>query len=219
MDLDTEIDCVGSLDDYAGKLCENYMRIDTTMLAGNSDLRQLDLQQTQLQKTRDVAKAAYYPSLNLSFAYQWSAMSDDYKFKDYKWNPYSTVGLTLTIPIFSGGSRYSTLKQTNVQINQLQLTRLNTERNLMVGIRQYVDQMRTSIQQYQSSEKSVAQARKGYDIAVKRYDTGAGTLLEVNDSQLALTQSQLNSSQAIYTFLVAQAQLDETLGTEYTTEK
>ncbi len=219
MDLDTEIDCVGSLDDYADKLCENYMRIDTTMLAGNSDLRQLDLQQTQLQKTRDVAKAAYYPSLNLSFAYQWSAMSDDYKFKDYKWNPYSTVGLTLTIPIFSGGSRYSTLKQTNVQINQLQLTRLNTERNLMVGIRQYVDQMRTSIQQYQSSEKSVAQARKGYDIAVKRYDTGAGTLLEVNDSQLALTQSQLNSSQAIYTFLVAQAQLDETLGTEYTTEK
>lgn len=166
-----------------------------------------------------MAKAAYYPSLNLSFAYQWSAMSDDFKFKDYKWNPYSTVGLTLTIPIFSGGSRYSNLKQTNVQINQLQLNRLNTQRNLMVGIRQYVDQMRTSIQQYQSSEKSVAQARKGYDIAVKRYDTGAGTLLEVNDSQLALTQSQLNSSQAIYTFLVAKAQLDETLGTEYTTEK
>lgn len=219
MDLDTDIECVGSLNDYADKLCADYMSVDTTMLAGNSDLRQLDLQQTQLLKSRDVAKAAYYPSLNLSFAYQWSAMSDDFKFKDYKWNPYSTVGLTLTIPIFSGGSRYSNLKQTNVQINQLQLNRLNTQRNLMVGIRQYVDQMRTSIQQYQSSEKSVAQARKGYDIAVKRYDTGAGTLLEVNDSQLALTQSQLNSSQAIYTFLVAKAQLDETLGTEYTTEK
>lgn len=219
MDLDTDIECVGSLNDYADKLCADYMSVDTTMLAGNSDLRQLDLQQTQLLKSRDVAKAAYYPSLNLSFAYQWSAMSDDFKFKDYKWNPYSTVGLTLTIPIFSGGSRYSNLKQTNVQINQLQLNRLNTQRNLMVGIRQYVDQMRTSIQQYQSSEKSVAQARKGYDIAVKRYDTGAGTLLEVNDSQLALTQSQLNSSQAIYSFLVAKAQLDETLGTEYTTEK
>ena len=219
MDLDTDIECVGSLNDYADKLCADYMSVDTTMLAGNSDLRQLDLQQTQLLKSRDVAMAAYYPSLNLSFAYQWSAMSDDFKFKDYKWNPYSTVGLTLTIPIFSGGSRYSNLKQTNVQINQLQLNRLNTQRNLMVGIRQYVDQMRTSIQQYQSSEKSVAQARKGYDIAVKRYDTGAGTLLEVNDSQLALTQSQLNSSQAIYSFLVAKAQLDETLGTEYTTEK
>ena len=67
--------------------------------------------------------------------------------------------------------------------------------------------------------KSVDQARKGYDIAVKRYDTGAGTLLEVNDSQLALTQSQLNRSQAVYSYLVAQAQLDETLGTEYTYEK
>lgn len=111
------------------------------------------------------------------------------------------------------------MKQTKVQIDQLALTRLDTERNLMVDVRQSVDKMRTGIRQYESACKSVDQARKGYDIAVKRYDTGAGTLLEVNDSQLALTQSQLNRSQAVYSYLVAQAQLDETLGTEYTYEK
>ena len=48
---------------------------------------------------------------------------------------------------------------------------------------------------------------------------GSTPLLEVYDSQLALTQSQLNRSQAVYSYLVAQAQLDETLGTEYTYEK
>ena len=195
------------------------MRIDTTAIAGNSSLRQLDLQERQLEKTRDVAKAAYYPSLNLSFDYQWTAMSNDFKFKDYKWNPYSTLGLTLSIPIFSGGNRYSTLKQSNIQLQQLELNRQNTQRNLMVGVRQYLNSMRTGIKQYQSADKSVDQARKGYDIALKRYETGSGTLLEVNDSQLALTQAQLNRSQAIYTYLVAKAQLDETLGSETTNEK
>lgn len=219
VDLDMDVNCIGSLDDHSGDLCDEYMRIDTTMLAGNSSLRQIDLQQRQLLKSRDIAKAAYYPTLNLQFAYQWNAMANDFRFKDYRWNPYSTLGLSLNIPIFSGGRRYSTLKQTQLQIDQLQLTRLDTERNLMVGVRQSVDQMRTSILQYQSASKSVEQARKGYDIAVKRYDTGAGTLLEVNDSQLALTQAQLNRSQSIYSFLVAQAQLDETLGTDYTTAK
>ena len=48
-----------------------------------------------------------------------------------------------------------------------------------------------------------------------RYATGAGTLLEINDSQLALTQAQMNRSQSIYDFLVAKAMLDETMGTDY----
>lgn len=219
VDLDMSIDCTGSLNDYTDRLYDGYMKVDTTMLAQNSSLRQIDLQQRQLLKSRDVAKSAYYPTLNLSFAYQWNTMANDFRFKDYRWNPYSTLGLSLNIPIFSGGRRYNSLKQTKVQIDQLALTRLDTERNLMVGVRQSVDKMRTGIRQYESACKSVDQARKGYDIAVKRYDTGAGTLLEVNDSQLALTQSQLNRSQAVYSYLVAQAQLDETLGTEYTYEK
>ena len=198
VDLDMSIDCTGSLNDYTDRLYDGYMKVDTTMLAQNSSLRQIDLQQRQLLKSRDVAKSAYYPTINLSFAYQWNAMANDFRFKDYRWNPYSTLGLSLNIPIFSGGRRYNSLKQTKVQIDQLALTRLDTERNLMVGVRQSVDKMRTGIRQYESACKSVDQARKGYDIAVKRYDTGAGTLLEVNDSQLALTQSQLNRSQAVY---------------------
>lgn len=219
VDLEMDIDCQGALDDYTDRLYDDYMKVDTTVIAQNSSLRQIDLQQRQLLKSRDIAKAAYYPTLNLQFAYQWNAMANDFRFKDYRWNPYSTLGLSLNIPIFSGGRRYSTLKQTKIQMDQLALTRLDTERNLMVGARQSVDKMRTGIRQYESACKSVEQARKGYDIAVKRYDTGAGTLLEVNDSQLALTQSQLNRSQAIYSYLVAQAQLDETLGADYSYAK
>ena len=215
VDLDLEIECKGAFSDYEDKLYADYMKIDTTMVAGNSALRQLDLQQRQLQKSRQVAKAAYYPTLDLSFVYQWRAMSEDFKFKDYRWDPFSTLSLSLNIPIFSGGKRYNDVKQTKVQIDQLSLTRYETERNLMVAVRQYVDKMKTGILQHESATKGVELARKGYDIAVKRYDTGAGTLLEVNDSQLALTQSQMNRNQAIYEFLVAQAMLDETLGKDY----
>ena len=102
-----------------------------------------------------------------------------------------------------------------MQIDQLALTRYDAERNLMVSVRQSIDQMKTSIRQFESATKGVEQAKKGYEIAVKRYDTGAGTLLEINDSQLALTMAQMNRSQAIYQFLVAKAQLDETMGIDY----
>ena len=193
VDLALDIDCAGSLGDYEGDLYADYLSVDTTMVAGNSSLRQLDLQHQQLVETRKQAQAAYYPTLDLTFSYQWNAMAEDFKFKDYRWNPYSMLGLTLNIPIFSGGKRYNTLKQTKVQIEQLSLTRYDT----------------------QSAAKGIEQARKGYEIAEKRYATGAGTLLEINDSQLALTQAQMNRSQSIYDFLVAKAMLDETMGTDY----
>ncbi len=218
VDLDMLIECEGNLMDYVDSLYADYMSVDTTMIAGNSSLRQLDIQHSQLVKSKKIAQAAYYPSLNLSFSHQWMAMSDNFKFGDYRWNPYTTLGVSLNIPIFSGGSRYSNVKQSKIQLEQLELNRIDTERNLMVAVRQYVDQMKTSIKQYQASSDGVSQAKKGYDIAVKRYDTGAGTLLEINDSQLALTVSQNNRNQAIYSFLVAKASLDETLGTDYVAE-
>lgn len=218
VDFDMQIECEGNLMDYVDSLYADYMSVDTTMIAGNSSLRQLDIQHSQLVKSKKIAQAAYYPSLNLSFSHQWMAMSDNFKFGDYRWNPYTTLGVSLNIPIFSGGSRYSNVKQSKIQLEQLELNRIDTERNLMVAVRQYVDQMKTSIKQYQASSDGVSQAKKGYDIAVKRYDTGAGTLLEINDSQLALTVSQNNRNQAIYSFLVAKASLDETLGTDYVAE-
>lgn len=214
VDLNMEVNCAGKLSDYEDKLYADYMEVDTTMVAGNSTLRQLDVQRKQLSKARKIAQAAYYPTLNMAFSYQWNAMSENFKFKDYRWNPYSTLALSLNIPIFSGGKRYHNLKQTGVQMKQLELSRYDAERNLTVAVRQYVDKMKTGILQYRSASQGEELARKGYDIAVKRYDTGAGTLIEINDSQLALTQAQLNRNQAVYGFLVAKAMLDETMGVE-----
>ena len=87
MDLEMPIDCEGALGDYRGLLFADYMATDTT-LAANSDLRQLDLQQQQLRHTLTMQKLDFLPTLSLSGLYQWSAMNNDFKFKNYRWNPY-----------------------------------------------------------------------------------------------------------------------------------
>lgn len=217
IDLNADIDCRESLCDYADRLEDVYMQIDTTALTSNSTMRQLAMQATMLRKTKEAAQAAYYPTLGVAFSYKWNAMSEDFKFKDYRWDPYAMIGVSLTIPIFSGGKRYNSLRQTKVDMANLELTRFDTERNLMVALKSYTDQMKTSIRSHNAAEQGVMQARKGYDIAKKRYDTGAGTLLEINDSRLSLTRAQLQSNQAVYNFLKAKASLDETLGKDETT--
>ena len=43
---------------------------------------------------------------------------------------------------------------------------------------------------------------------------GKGTVLELNSSQVSLTQAQLTYNQSIYDYLVAKADLDQVLGKE-----
>jgi outer membrane protein TolC len=47
------------------------------------------------------------------------------------------------------------------------------------------------------------------------YHVGRSTLVELNDAQLALTQARLAESQAIYNFVTAKAQLEQTIGQDF----
>lgn len=211
MDLEIAIDCDGQLMDFESQLFGDYMSTDTT-LANNSDLKQLDIQSLQLQKTLQMQKFDYLPTLSLSGLYQWNAMNNDFKFKNYLWNPYSMIGLNLTIPIFSGGTKFYKIKQTRNSMEQLGLQRESTQRNLQLAIKQYMDNMNTCVKRFDASQKGVEQAERGYMISQKRYETGAGTLLELNDSELAMTQARLNFNQAIYDYIVAKADLEKVIG-------
>lgn len=211
LDLEQEIACEGSLTDFKSELFDDYLATDTT-LVDNTNLRQFDIQGRQLDAKLKMEKYDYLPTLSLSGLYQWNAMNNDFKFSDYRWNPYSMVGLKLSIPIFSGGSRSSKIKQTQVTQAQLSLQRDDLERNLKLAIKQSLDNMATCVKRFDAAQKGVMQAEKGYTIAQKRYETGAGTLLELNDSELALTQSRLNFNQAIYDYMVAKSELNKILG-------
>lgn len=101
-----------------------------------------------------------------------------------------------------------------MSINQLSLQREDTERNLQLSVRQQKDNMQTCVKRFDAARKGVEQAERGYAISRKRYDTGAGTWLEMNDSELALTQAKLNLNQAIYDYMVAKAELEKILGNE-----
>ena len=211
MDLELAIDCEGQLSDFESVLFADYMATDTT-LAENSDLKQIDLQAQQLKQTLKMQKFDYLPTLSLTGMYQWNAMNNDFKFKNYNWTPYSIIGVSLSVPIFSGGSKYHKIKQTQVSIQQMDLQRDDTKRNLQLAIKQYLDNMKTCVKQFDAAQKGVEQANKGYKIAQKRYDTGAGTLLEMNDSELALTQAKLNLNQSIYNYMVAKSDMEKVLG-------
>lgn len=217
VELDQNIDVAGSLEDYTDEMAlENST--DIMNLDHNSTMRQLAIQADQLAETVKLQQYAYIPSLALTFSYSLNAMTNDFKFSDYKWTPYSYVGLSLNIPIFSGGKRLNDVRQAKVQASELAIQVNDTERQLKIAIRQYLNTMETQMKSCAAAKEAVETAQKAYDIATKSYNVGRSTITELNDAQLALTQAKLGESQSIYNYMVAKSSLEQVLGHDFIDE-
>ena len=216
MDLDTEIDVAGALPDWADEMFYDIHRHDDVSLEDNSTMRQLAIQAEELANAVKMQKYASLPSLALTFNYSINAMTNDFNFSEYRWSPYSFVGLSLQVPIFAGGRRYHAVKQAIVQQDELRMQREDTGRQLKIAVGRYLSQMETKMQSYQAAQVVEETARKAYGIAAKSYQVGRSTITDLNSAQLSLTQAQLAVSQAIYEFVLAKANLEETLGYDFT---
>ena len=219
--LDENIDVSEKLGDYANRMLGDIAdsASDTLSLENNSTMRQLAIQAEQLANTVKLQQYANIPTLSLAFSYNFNAMTNDFNFSEDRWSPYSYVGVTLQIPIFAGGQRYNAIRQAKVQAAELDVQRADTERQLKIAIRQNLNQMETAMKSYGASQTALESAEKAYDITAKSYEVGSSTLTDLNDAQLALTQSQLAVSQAIYDFVIAKSSLESAVGADFIDEE
>ncbi|MBQ0094039.1 MAG: TolC family protein [Bacteroidales bacterium] len=215
VNLEEDIDVAGTLEDYASQLKMDSSVSESSPLDRNTTLRQLAMQSEQLAAAVKAQQYAYIPSLSLGFNFQMSATQNEFNFNEYKWTPYSMVGLSLNIPIFSGGKRLASVKQSKIQLEEFQLQQQDAERQLRIALRQAIRTMDTNINTYNAALDALITSQKAFDIAQKSYDVGRSTLTDLNDAQLVLVQTQLSVSQSIYSFLVAKAGLEKILGQDF----
>lgn len=216
MGVDPELDIKieGSLDDYEERLYNEALQTGSFSLDNNTNMRQLKLNETMLNQTLRVQKMNFMPTLALAGTYQLQSMQNtDWKVADYNWVKSSSIVLSLSVPIFRMGN-FTKMRSTKLQISQLKENIDYTEKQLNIQARSYIDNMKANAEQVASNREAIEQAEKGREIASKRYEIGKGTILELNNSEVSLTQARLTYSQSIYNYLAAKADLDKVLGNE-----
>ena len=213
MDLDVLIDCAGTLADYEAQMSA---QIDSqNSLVNNSTLKQLDIQERMLTQNLKIQRAANLHTLAGTINYQLTAMDETLALAHYNWMGSSTAMFSLNVPIFSGGKRRAAINQAKIDLAKMQLQREDAERQLRMAAMSYYSSMQTNLKQYHAASQTISQAKRGYDIAVKRYEVGSGTLVEIDNSQLAYTQAELSRSNAIYNYLINKVSLDKLSGDTY----
>ena len=203
----------GHLSDFEDEML-NYKVVDGQLisLANNTDLRQLELSQEQLNTSLKLIKASSCPTLSFSGNYQYMTMSNDFDFSNYNWFPYSVIGLSLNVPILSWVGTSYKIKETKITMANLEDQKKYLENNLRVSVNSNLDNIRNAIAEMTSNKETMMQAERAYNIVQKQFEVGMATWLDLNSAELAMTQSQLLYHQSIYNFLTAKNELEKLMG-------
>ncbi len=218
---ETEIDLVGSLDEMR-EIVFNGTDDLTTDISQNSDLLALEYQSQLLADQLRLTNSARLPTLaafgSATYYGTESAVIDFATFQPKGTEYYAqvpiNVGISLSIPIFSGLTNVNKSKSIKNQIKQLELQKLYVEESKILELKSSINNLFTAREKMFAEEATVEQAAKAYNISKTRYDAGVGTMLELNSAQLSQTQASLNYSQAIYDYLSAKCDYDKIIGKE-----
>lgn len=214
------VNYVGSLKDFpvmtAGISEEEAIK---EALAHRPDLKTAQKAIEIAFKDMHISMSQYLPRIDLT--YDDMASSKDYdnsQYQGYTRN-YWAAGITFTWEVFSGGqTSFQSLadKRRADSLRKDYEEAVNAARTQVISAMLDIDASRELIAAAQSGLKS---AQEAYDMAVTRYETDTGTITELLDGQLRLTQAQTDLSGALAACQMARARLFFSLGRDNATLK
>ncbi len=216
-----EIDVVGELNDMRDEVLAGVDNLSIDAV-DNTTLRSLELQEDILKRQLKASNASRLPTVGLFGNFTVSGSnSGNLNFESmeitkdgYFWQNPLYAGVRVSIPLFSGFTKTNKSREIKNQISQITMQRTYAEQQVAVQVRSALNDLLAARETMYAQERSVEQATRAYSISNTRYGAGAGTILELNTSQLNQTQAQLNLSQSIYDYLSAMAEYERVMGRE-----
>jgi outer membrane protein TolC len=211
MDPNEKIDLTDDLASFKDDYSDEYKieEVEGEILTSNPQLAALTMQKEVNKDFIAVYESEYLPTLSAFGNYSVQGQSDDFNFPTART---SQVGLKLQMNLFSG-------LQTNAKVEKAELDLMKTtsqeklvELNLKSQVKNLVNRIQSSQKQLESNKRNLSQAERGYEIAKIRYEEGIGSLLEINDSDLAFRTAKINNLRTKFELLISYAQLDQMLG-------
>jgi outer membrane protein len=168
------------------------------------------------------ARAGHWPTLYLSGGYNDSRTTGDSSFSSGAFsatNPIEnesrgpSVGLTLSVPIFSGGATQSRVRQAiaqrDVRADQLEQEKRAVERNTRNGYQSLL----AGISEVEARRLALVSAQAAYEASQVGLEVGTRTVLDVLNNQNTLFNAQREYARAKYNFLQTRLTLEQSAGT------
>jgi len=210
---DSEVTLTGKLEvppaAYPADIASAYREA----LQSRPDLRQLELQVAAEDQKVFAARAERFPVLSAFGQLETqSAFNDDVALSDSNWPVSSSVGLQVSLPIFTGFRISSRVEQARISRLQAMTRYADLKASIRTEVEVRLSAFREAQKRIEVQSKTISVAERSYRISQLRFREGIGSRLELNDAELQLNRAKTNYLQAVYDYMTASVQLDRALG-------
>lgn len=160
------------------------------------------------------AKYEYLPTLSLMINVKHNGMSDQFfRGETNYWYPTSVVGLSLSIPLFSGMSRPAKVRQSNLDRMKVEEDMKTLEQSLTMAYRNAELKLSDTRRTIALQRDNQALAEQVFDIAQNNYVLGVASLSDVLNASQQLVQAQMSYAGALSDYMTAYIELKKASGT------
>jgi outer membrane protein len=172
-------------------------------LRQSPEYRQAQLQSSAAAAGVQVASRNFLPNISGTGSYGGSQL---------ELNPNWSLGLLFSWNIFDGGNLIARYDEAKANLGAAGARVKVAELTLIQNLEQAEIAVEAAQERIQAARVLIASSEENFRLAQGRFDVGVGTILELTDAQLALTQAQNTEAQALADYRIALAQLDRAAG-------
>ncbi len=196
--------------------------METTLLLDTSELLQITnrVEFKQLQNTKEIQKLntqyqkwSFLPRVgayaNYSTNYRNNTFSDLYSDNF----PASTVGLSLSLPIFQGTKRLQEIRRSELLEERLDLDLQDLENQISTEYSLAMASYRSNMNDWRNAKENIELSEEVYNTIKLQYDAGIKTYLDLMTAETNLKTAQLNYLNALYAVLSSKLDIQKALGT------
>jgi outer membrane protein len=220
--MDKEIIIKGSLSDL--KVDENLFneyqegwdyknRIEYKMLESQRNLRELDVKNYLSRSHPSLVGfwnggySTQSPTVGGIFKTN-TNISDNGLVGPDRWYPFSTFGISMTVPIFSGLQRNYQTQQARLELLKVENQFTSLRQSIDLSIQQNTITYKNALETFRSQRENMELADRVAKITKIKYEQGVGSNIEVIDAENSLRQAQVNYYGALFDAISAKTDLD-----------
>lgn len=158
--------------------------------------------------------------------YRWSFLPAISAFYDYNLNyenetfsplyrtsfPNSLIGVTFTLPIFQGASRWQNLQKSHLQYQRMQLGQEDLKNRISVEYSQAMASYKSNLYALRITRENISVAQDVFNTVTLQYQQGVKAYLDVIVAETDLRTAKLNYLGTLFQLLSSKLDLDAAMG-------
>ena len=170
------------------------------------------LQHNEEVAKRNVTMAYMDFTPTLSAYYQYSAKTYFGKDAGFNMTPPNMIGASISLPLFSSGSRYAKVKSAQIDYTEALNSKQQAEDGLRVQYNQLCYDLVNAIETYQIQKDNLDVTKRVFDNTTEKFKYGHASNLEVTNASTDIITAQSNYIQAVMSVVSAEVALEDLLG-------